>query len=233
MAAVDPANKKEEWQPLKIIVGLGNPGKHYEATRHNLGFVILDRLGTKFGADFQAVKHLKADVSKTTINGNPVLLVKPTTYMNLSGLSVSAVTSWYKVPIADFLIIHDDVSLPLGKIRLQKSGGAGGQHGVESIIESLGGAKDFNRLKIGVGPDPGGDLRANFVLSVVPEADRSLLERVVDLSLDAALCWLNEDIKAAMNEFNGKDLANPANSSSENDAALDDAIDSAVNLKEK
>src|SRR5262249_24513824 len=122
----------------------------------------------------------------------------------------SAAASWYKVPLGDFLIIHDDVSLPLGKIRLQKSGGAGGQHGVESIIESLGGAKDFNRLKIGVGPDPGGDLRANYVLSAVPEVDRPLLERVVQLSFDAALSWLSEDMKAAMNKFNGTDLVEDA-----------------------
>ncbi|PWT96660.1 MAG: aminoacyl-tRNA hydrolase, partial [Candidatus Melainabacteria bacterium] len=203
------AEKKDEWQGLKIIVGLGNPGKNYESTRHNVGFRVVDRIGIEYGATFSPEKHLKAEVSKISSATQPVLLVKPSTYMNLSGLSVGALASWYKVELEDFLIIHDDVSLPLGRLRFQKAGGAGGQHGVESIIDTLGGAKHFNRLKVGVGPDPGGDLRAGYVLSAVPETDRPLYEKVIERSAQAASSWVGQDIDKVMNQFNNTDLREP------------------------
>ena len=204
------AVQKDEWLGLRIIVGLGNPGKNYESTRHNAGFRVLDWLGTEYGATFSTAKHLKAEISKVTISSNQVLLVKPSTFMNLSGLSVGAVASWYKVPLGDFLVIYDDVSLPLGKMRFQKTGGAGGQHGIESIIDTLGGAKEFNRLKVGVGPDPGGDMRANYVLSSVPVVDRPLFERVIEHAAQAASYWVSKGIDKAMNDFNGTDLAESA-----------------------
>ena len=192
---------------MKIIVGLGNPGKNYESTRHNVGFRVVECIGTEFGAVFAAEKHMKAEVGKVTIAASQVLLVKPMTFMNMSGLSVGAASSWYKVQLEDFLIIHDDVSLPLGKLRFQKAGGAGGQHGVESNIETLGGKKNFNRLKVGVGPDPGGERRANYVLSPVPESDRSLYEEMVQKSAKAASFWVSQGIAEAMNQFNSTDLS--------------------------
>jgi peptidyl-tRNA hydrolase, PTH1 family len=191
---------------LRIIVGLGNPGKNYELTRHNVGFRVLDQLATEFGAKFGQDKHLQAEMSKVAISANQVVLVKPTTFMNLSGLSVRAIASWYKVSQENILVIHDDVSLDLGRMRLQKGGGAGGQHGVESIIESLGGEKNFHRIKIGVGPDPGGERRADYVLSCFPKDEASLVELVIWFSSRAALDWLECGVEAAMNKFNSGDL---------------------------
>jgi PTH1 family peptidyl-tRNA hydrolase len=188
---------------MKILVGLGNPEKRYENTRHNAGFHVIDYLATKHGAEFKQPKDFRAAVAKTVLVQHEVLLVKPLTYMNLSGQAVSAIINWFKVPISELLVIHDDVSLPLGRIRLQKGGGAGGQHGVESIIASLGGNKEFHRIKIGVGPDPGGDRRADYVLSTVPPIDVELWNTSVAKSGEAALSWLENGLQPTMNVFNG------------------------------
>lgn len=191
---------------MKVIVGLGNPGAQYAATRHNIGFTILDRCCTTGSGAFTPARHLKAHTCKLALGSQAVFLAKPDTYMNDSGLSVAAILSWFKVPNSNLLVIHDDVSLPLGRLRFQKEGGAGGQHGIESIIEHLSGAKNFNRLKIGVGPDPGGDLRAQYVLSKFPEEQKDLVNQIIDWSYKAALVWLEQGIQEAMNNFNGSDL---------------------------
>lgn len=191
---------------MKLIVGLGNPGISYEATRHNVGFKVIDRLATKYGAHFRQAKHLMSDTAKYKHDSQDILLVKPLTYMNLSGEAVVAVKNWYKVNLDDILIIHDDVSLPLGRVRLQKNGGAGGQHGVESIIEHFGGSKDFDRLKIGVGPDPGGERRKDYVLSPFPESENEILMSALSLAEEATLVWLEKGIDFAMNKCNGIDL---------------------------
>src|SRR6185369_7117687 len=135
---------------MKIIVGLGNPELRYYSTRHNAGFRVVDLLATELGAHFKVANDLKADVAKVNYKTHTVLLAKPKTYMNLSGDAVQRILHWYKADLSALLVIHDDVSLPLGRLRLQKGGGAGGQHGVESIIECLGGRKEFDRLKVGV-----------------------------------------------------------------------------------
>ncbi len=156
---------------MKILIGLGNPEKKYEDTRHNAGFRVLDALATRAGAEYKVSKDFQAATAKTMLQGREVLLVKPLTYMNLSGQAVAAIVHWFKIPLTELLVIHDEVSLPLGKIRIQSNAGPGGQHGVMSIISSLGGKKEFARIRVGVGPDPGGDRRANFVLSCVPPID--------------------------------------------------------------
>lgn len=198
---------------MKLIVGLGNPGPQYHSTRHNAGYQVvdslIDRLGTTSGARFSSKRDLYCDLAKVQLAGCDVLLAKPTTYMNLSGDSVASILNWYKVSRQDLLVIHDDVSLPLGRIRLQKNGGAGGQHGVESIIECFGGAKEFDRLKFGVGPDPGGSVRAGYVLSRIAEGDRELLARSISLAGDAVIVWLRDGIQQAMNQFNGVRLDLP------------------------
>ncbi len=191
---------------MKLIVGLGNPGPEYRMTRHNFGFWVADRIGTTSGAHFSARKDLFCDLARLEIQGQPVLLAKPTTYMNLSGKAVRAVVSWYKIAQADMLVMHDDVSLPLGRMRFQKNGGAGGQHGIESIIEEFGGRKDFDRLKLGTGPDPGGSMRAGYVLSAIPEADRPLVERCVEMARQAVLFWVERGTEQAANQFNGLHL---------------------------
>jgi peptidyl-tRNA hydrolase, PTH1 family len=190
---------------VKVIVGLGNPGLSYEETRHNIGFKVIEMLRTKYSAHYKQDKQLSSQTAKCKHGSQDILLVRPLTYMNLSGQAVLAVKNWFKVDLSHFLIIHDDVSLPLGKLRLQKSGGAGGQHGVESIIEHLGGSKDFNRLKIGVGPDPGGERRADFVLSAFPVTEQDLLKTALLLAEEATLTWLDNGIDFAMNKCNGKE----------------------------
>lgn len=194
---------------MKLIVGLGNPEPKYALTRHNAGYWVVNEIATKYGGTFQESKDLHSFVSKVHVNGEAVVLAKPTTYMNLSGRAVQAILHWYKIAVEDCLVIHDDVSIPFGRVRHQKGGGAGGQHGVENTIQMLGGNKDFSRLKFGVGPDPGGDRRADYVLSVIPAEDMVLRDKVISLCVDSSSLWAKEGIDAASNKFNGLDLRPP------------------------
>ena len=206
---------------MKLVVGLGNPGIQYAQTRHNAGYKVIDALclwqkqvtgnavssarerATKNGAKLKVDTKLKADWLKTNLNGPDVILAKPTTYMNGSGESVSLIIRWFKLSIDDLLVVHDNVSLPFGRLRLQRGGGAGGQHGVESIIAELSGQKSFDRLKIGVGPDPGGDRRAQYVLSAPALEDQDLFEKVIGIAAEAAVSWLVRGAQPTMNVFNG------------------------------
>ncbi len=204
----------EGFMPTKLIVGLGNIGSEYIGTRHNAGFSVIDELaaanrGSGADAEFKNVKEFFAHVGKLNIAGSNVILAKPTTYMNLSGRAVNAILRYFKVEFEDLLVAHDDVSIPLGRLRLQKAGGAGGQHGVESIIESLGGRKDFSRLKFGVGPDPGGAKRAQYVLSRIPLADQELYQKMVQLSAEAISFWSTNGILESMNKYNSINLVPP------------------------
>ncbi|RTL39317.1 MAG: aminoacyl-tRNA hydrolase [Candidatus Melainabacteria bacterium] len=198
----------------KLIVGLGNIGNEYVGTRHNAGFSVIDELAQAnvaggIAADFKLVKDFHSHVGKAVINGSSVILAKPTTYMNLSGRAVNAILNYFKIELHDLLIVHDDVSLPLGRLRMQKAGGAGGQHGVESIIEALGGRKEFSRLKFGVGPDPGGARRAQYVLSRIPAADQELYQKMVRLSAEAISFWVSKGVIESMNKYNSINLAPP------------------------
>jgi peptidyl-tRNA hydrolase, PTH1 family len=202
-----PGNLSDD---LKILVGLGNPGSKYDLTRHNIGFQLVDFIGTECNASFKVMKNLQCEVAKGRLENQQILLVKPNTYMNASGNAFVAVRQWYKQPLSNFLVLHDDTSLPLGRIRVQKNGGAGGQHGVESIIESLGGSNQFDRLKFGVGPDPGGDRRADYVLKKFPNEQSELVSSCLELAVRAVKTWLTKGTEAAMNSFNGIDLGNPS-----------------------
>jgi PTH1 family peptidyl-tRNA hydrolase len=202
-------NRLSTWKAMKIIVGLGNPGLQYESTRHNVGFKVVERIAIAAMAHFQNKRDLQADIAKLQLAGKEVLLVKPTTFMNLSGRAVQAILHWYKVPSTDLMVVHDEVALPLGKLRLQKNGGSAGQHGIESIMECLGGNKDFDRLRFGVGPDPGGDRRAAYVLSPIPQIDREVFEKCLAASTDAIELWLQKGIVETMNKYNGM-IFNPA-----------------------
>jgi len=194
---------------MKVIAGLGNPGLEYYATRHNAGFRVLEMIGSATGSHFQNKRGLFSDVAKAGLEGQDALLVKPMTYMNRSGQAVLAVLQWYKIAPDQLLIVHDDVSLPLGKIRFQNAGGAGGQHGMESIIESFGGNKNFDRLKIGVGPDPGGDVRADYLLKPVKPDERELFEKCLTLATEGVSFWVRNGVVEAMNKYNGMDLRPP------------------------
>lgn len=210
---------------MKVVVGLGNPGLEYYFTRHNAGFRVLDQLGTNSGAHFSHKRALLSDMARLRLASQDLLLVKPTTYMNCSGQAVLAIIQWYKIAVEELLVVHDDVSLPLGKLRFQKGGGAGGQHGIESIIERLSGARNFQRLKIGVGPDPGGAIRANYLLSPIPQQDRDLYERCLTMAVEAVQFYLANGLLDAMNKYNGCDLRAPlaGDDTAEGEKALSDS----------
>lgn len=200
------AQSNSDDNETKVIVGLGNPGLEYARTRHNMGFLVVDGIGTANGASFLHNSRMKCEFSKFDYRGKTIMLVKPTTYMNLSGESVLAVKQWFKLPISSFIVVHDDVALPLGKLRVQNGGGAGGQHGVESIIECLSGDTSIVRLKFGVGPDPGGEKRAKYVLSRVPEEQQELLSQSLENAKKCIFTWINEGTLKAMNKYNSIDL---------------------------
>jgi peptidyl-tRNA hydrolase, PTH1 family len=136
---------------MKLVVGLGNVGAQYANTRHNVGFMVVDALATKQGVSFRSEPRFFADVCKITVNGHAVLLVKPTTYMNLSGKAVASLVQFYKLDLADCLIVVDDVAIPLGTLRVRAKGSSGGQNGLKSIAEHLGQKSEIARLRLGIG----------------------------------------------------------------------------------
>ena len=188
----------------KLIVGLGNPGPAYENTRHNAGFRVLDLLAQP-GA-FREDDTARATIAEVVIDQVPVALAKPTTFMNSSGEAVAALLRKYGLTHQDLLVVHDDVALPMGKLRFQRGGSAGGQHGVESTIEQLGGERGFERLKVAVGPDPGGAQRKDFLLSPITADLTQLFEKELETAAEATRFWLTNGADKAMCRYNGTDL---------------------------
>lgn len=186
-----------------LIVGLGNPDKRYEKTRHNVGFDTIDVLGEKYGIRFTDKKH-KALCGTGVIEGTKVLLAKPQTYMNLSGESVAEILQFYKLdPETEMLVIFDDISLDPGNIRIRKKGSAGGHNGIKNIIACTG-TQNFMRIKVGVGQKPQGWDLADFVLSRFDSEDRRLVESAMEDAVSAAVLMMQGQTDAAMNQFNAK-----------------------------
>lgn len=186
-----------------VIVGLGNPGKKYENTRHNAGFIAVDALAAKYGISISEKKH-KALCGTGYIEGNKVLLVKPETFMNLSGESVRSVMDFYKIdPEEDMLVIYDDISLAPGNIRIRKKGSAGGHNGIKSLIAHTG-TQNFMRIKVGVGEKPSGWDLADYVLGHFSDDDNTKLKEVMPDIIQAAVLMLQGDVDKAMNDFNAK-----------------------------
>lgn len=207
---------------MKLIVGLGNPGKKYKDTKHNIGFDVIEKFIAREGLSLKLNKKFDAEVAMGDFEFEiPVeepkkkkekeskeeqdqaveapkffqvkeqaILAMPQTFMNLSGAAVSRIVNFYKIKIEDVLVVHDDVSLDFGKMRLSFNRGAGGQHGVEDIISRLGNSKKFYRLRVGIGPDPGGDMRADYVLSKFTNREKTILEDLMPRSIEAVNDWL-------------------------------------------
>ncbi len=184
-----------------IIAGLGNPGKRYENTRHNVGFDAIDELVDRYRIPGSGVSH-KAMVGKGIMEGQKVLLAKPLTYMNLSGEAIRGLVDYYKIdPEAELLVIYDDISLEPGNIRIRKKGSAGGHNGIKSIIAQLG-TQNFQRIRIGVGEKPKNWDLADYVLGTFGKEDRPLVEEAIGNAAEAAAMIVQGKIDEAMNRFN-------------------------------
>lgn len=188
---------------MYVIVGLGNPSKEYENTRHNIGFAAIDYLADKYNIAVNEVKH-KALIGKGVINGVKVILVKPMTYMNLSGEAVREVTDYYKIdPETELIVVYDDISLDVGRLRIRKKGSAGGHNGIKNIILHAG-TDVFQRIKIGVGDKPKNYDLADWVLGHFSKEDQVILKEGMECVDGAINCMLMGDPDKAMNDYNAK-----------------------------
>lgn len=188
---------------MYLIAGLGNPGKQYEHTRHNMGFDTIDELADRYRVPSSGVAH-KAMYGKGMIAGEKVILAKPLTYMNLSGDSIREFISYYKMdPETELIVIYDDIDLEPGQIRIRKKGSAGGHNGIKSIINQIG-TQNFYRIKVGVGAKPKGWDLADYVLGRFPSEERNLVDEAIREAAKAVEVILDEGIEAAMNRYNAK-----------------------------
>jgi PTH1 family peptidyl-tRNA hydrolase len=185
---------------MKLIVGLGNVGRKYVDTRHNVGFRVLDVLARRWSADPPRDKF-DGSLAEAAVNGERVLLLWPHTLMNRSGQSVWQAVDFFKLPLAELLVICDDFNLPLGKLRLRREGSAGGQKGLADIANRLG-TEEFSRLRLGIGPVPDRWDAADFVLGRFDANEKDAIEDAIARAADAAECWVKEGIATAMNQFN-------------------------------
>lgn len=197
------AKKSSEDEIMYVIAGLGNPDKKYENTRHNIGFDVIDALAEKYNISMNEKKH-KAICGRGLVAGVKVLLVKPQTYMNLSGDSIAEVLEFYKLDAdEELIVIFDDISLAPGNIRIRKKGSAGGHNGIKSIIARCG-SSGFSRIKVGVGEKPKGWDLADYVLGHFSKEEREYVEDAISDAIKAAEYMVNDETDRAMNEFNAK-----------------------------
>jgi len=190
---------------MKLICGLGNPGREYERHRHNIGFMVVEALLSRARAELNQEKFA-AKVGQGTLAGEKILFVEPQTFMNLSGRSVAEAARFYKIPPEDVLVIHDELDLPLGRLQLKAGGGSGGHNGLKSIVASLG-SEAFIRLRFGIDKPEGPNARervAGYVLSNFDDGERRQLDELMDRAMDMTECWVREGLSVAMNRFNRK-----------------------------
>jgi len=193
-------NEDVSAQRTVMIVGLGNPGRVYRETRHNIGFMVVDRVAEKYSIKLTRVQN-KAIIGSGNVGAVKIILVKPQTYMNLSGQAVSALVRFYKIQLEDLIVVHDDVDLPFGVIRMRPGGGSAGQKGVASIIKLVG-SQDFARLRMGVGRPPGKMDAADYVLQNFATAEHEILHNFLNRAVEALDCFLRDGLETAMNRFN-------------------------------
>lgn len=185
-------------EDLHLVVGLGNPGGKFEGTRHNIGFMVAERLAERHGLRFKGSKH-RADIARGMIAGVPVLLAMPLTYMNESGNAVSRLLSYYRIPLDRLLVVYDEIDLPFGTLRLRPSGSAAGNRGMRSIIQAVG-SEEFARLRLGVGR-PRGEA-VSHVLGRFPPEQAAQLPGLLDIAGDAVEAVITEGVEPSMNRFN-------------------------------
>ncbi len=183
-----------------LLIGLGNPGREYRDNRHNFGFMLIDRLIVRLNARGMRLQS-KAIVTSAVHEDRKLLLAKPQTYMNLSGQSIQGLAHFYKLPLEQLLVAHDDLDIPFGVIRMRPGGGPGGQKGVASAIERLG-TKDFARLRLGIGRPPGRMEAADYVLQNFSRAEMKIVSAVLDRAADAALNFVTDGLEKTMSKFN-------------------------------
>ena len=185
-----------------LVVGLGNPGKQYADNRHNVGFMVADLLAARIGAKLSRSKRAHADVAEGRLGfgGPKVILVKPLTFMNLSGGPVSQLAQFFKVPVANVVAVHDELDLPYGQVRAKRGGGEGGHNGLRSMTKSLS-TKEYARVRFGIGRPPGRQDPADFVLSDFSSAERKDLEFLVDRAADVAEAVVLEGVEWAQNKY--------------------------------
>ena len=186
---------------MKLIAGLGNPGREYEKTRHNSGFMAIDLLAKKCGTSIDSEKW-NALTANVRINGEAVLLMKPLTYMNESGQALNQAVCFYHLLPEEVLIIHDDMDIEVGSVRIRTKGSSGGQKGMRSILQAMG-TEAVARIRIGVGHDRSGDV-PDWVLSSVPKSEQELYQTALQDAADAAYAWVSEPIQKVMNQYNIK-----------------------------
>lgn len=186
---------------VKLIVGLGNPGSQYDRTRHNAGAEFVEQLAQRLNSPLQPEKRYHGLYSKTRIEGQDLHLLIPTTFMNLSGQSVQALASYFKIPVDSILVAHDELDLSPGTARLKQGGGHGGHNGLRDIIEKFGGDKNFIRLRIGIGHPGNAKLVHNFVLGRAPSSERDLTQACLDEAFSTLPILLNDGLAKAMNRL--------------------------------
>ena len=190
---------------MRIVVGLGNPGREYADTRHNIGFMVLAELARRNSAKAER-SRFRAELTEYFMNGEKIILVAPQTYMNLSGVAVNQVVNWYRVPIEQMLVIYDEIDLPLGQLRMRETGSAGGHNGLKSIIQEVG-ANKITRLRVGIGRGPG--TAVAHVLSRFNPMEQQAVPDLITRAADAVELWIKEGSIAAMNAVNQRS-AEPA-----------------------
>ena len=211
------ANQEE--RPVRLIVGLGNPGEEYEGSRHNAGFSLIDGLLERLPKGFEQIHHgYRSIYWRGAYAGRSLLLQKPQTYMNLSGEAVSSMLRAERLSPEEVLVLYDDMDLPLGRIRLRKNGGNGGHNGMGSVIECLG-TENFPRLRFGIGKMANGHGSADFVLSRFREEEQELFRKTREGALDALILILRRGIGTAMNMYNAKDFSRDEEEEKESSAA--------------
>ena len=193
---------RKNTQAPYLIVGLGNPGAEYRLNRHNFGFMVLDALAERWSVPLKKIKF-KAIIGEDRFKGNKVILAKPLTYMNDSGRSVAPLLRYFKCPPENMLVIHDDLDLPLGTLRIRPSGGTSGQRGMESIIK-LAGTQDFPRMRLGISRPPGQMDPKDYVLKNFLSSEEELKKMVINQAIEAIECFVTEGLTNTMNKYNGE-----------------------------